>query len=249
MSDSRRGTRCSGDSRHGGSRRADSRSRSRSNRGGAGSHRGASGRGNNRELPIRDRHAHAERGPYSSPPRRNRDAHPEVPSPGAFPKSARRHHAEWHGLAFPGPFPGPPPACPPGPPLTSGAYGAAPPPPPTSHVGVFLSNPLAAGLAGEPDPLTAARRAISAMSTADLETLLFAGDASSAKLRDAAVACPPDLKPDIAFDTEGFAEARAACNREMMRRCLSLCTAKTRKPLASIMMWSSRRVGEAKVLW
>ena len=83
------------------------------------------------------------------------------------------------------------------------------------------------------DALTVARQSVALLSDAELTKFVFSEDAVSKRVRDAVAACPPDLKPDVNFNDDTFQESCQACNAEMMRRCASLRTAKTRKALAA----------------
>ena len=72
------------------------------------------------------------------------------------------------------------------------------------------------------------RRTVGKLSDEDLLKLTRGDDTTGSRLQKAAYGVPPHLFPDLCFDDPRFKEARALCNAEMMRRCKSLCTPKTR---------------------
>ncbi|CAK0864407.1 unnamed protein product [Prorocentrum cordatum] len=78
----------------------------------------------------------------------------------------------------------------------------------------------------------AAKSATQKLSDIEVRELLFSGDAVAFKLLETACALPPDYKPDLPFGTEDFINERKKCNAEMMRRCICLCTAKTRREIS-----------------
>lgn len=82
--------------------------------------------------------------------------------------------------------------------------------------------------------LSVLRQLILQSSSEVLRDLLFSGDPASNKLLEIAYSCPPHLHPDLPnVPLEAFIKARQACNKEMMRRCVSLCTASTRSAMVS----------------
>ena len=97
-----------------------------------------------------------------------------------------------------------------------------------AQMGGQVSQPTG-GASGTEGNLASARSIISSMAKEDLHALVFGDDAVGVRIRDMASACPPALMPDVNKDDDNFKEDRIKCNAEMMRRCLSLCTAKTRE--------------------
>ncbi|CAK0858357.1 unnamed protein product [Prorocentrum cordatum] len=75
------------------------------------------------------------------------------------------------------------------------------------------------------------RHLVGKLSGEELLQLVRGDDATAVRLQKAACGVPPHLSPDLCFEDPRFKEARAMCNVEMMRRCKSLCTPKTRSAL------------------
>jgi hypothetical protein len=52
------------------------------------------------------------------------------------------------------------------------------------------------------------------------------------KLQRVAFSCPPGFQPELTKDQPGFIAARVQCNKEMMKRALSLCSQKVRNDIS-----------------